>query len=210
VENALHEIAPVDLKVIETLGFTPKTGFARLGLHLDRCEGTCAALLFPFDREAVLQALGEAVVDSSVRLRLTLDQMGNVDIKTTEFSNDPGLWCVGVSDMRVASDDPWLAVKTTERGLYDQTRAAMPEGVDEVIFLNESGEVCEGTISNIFVEREGYLVTPPVACGLLPGVLRQDFLKGGEAVEGLLDLGDLEGGFYIGNSLRGLIKARLG
>ena len=53
-------------------------------------------------------------------------------------------------------------------------------------------------------------MTPPFACGLLPGVLRQDLLKGGQAVEGLLDLGDLEGGFYIGNSLGGLIKARLG
>jgi hypothetical protein len=52
-----------------------------------------------------LQALGEAVADSSVRLRLTLYQMGNVDIETTEFSNDLGLWYVRVSDMRVASDN---------------------------------------------------------------------------------------------------------
>jgi hypothetical protein len=77
-----------------------------LGLHLDRCDGTCAALLFSFDRAAVLQALCEAVADSSVRLRLTLDQMGNVDIETTELSNDLGLWYVRVSDMRVASGNP--------------------------------------------------------------------------------------------------------
>jgi 4-amino-4-deoxychorismate lyase len=209
VESALHEIAPSDLKVIETLGFTPKAGFARLALHLDRCEATCAALHFPFDRAAVLQALGEAVADRSVRLRLTLDQAGTVNITVADFNNDPRLWHIGVSDMRVASDDPWLAVKTTKRKLYDRTRAAIPEGIDEVIFLNERGEVCEGTISTVFVKRNGQLVTPPLSCGLLPGVLRQELLSSGQAVEGLLGLADLESGFYLGNSLRGLIKAVL-
>jgi len=210
VESALHEIAPTGLKIIETLGFTPKAGFTRLALHLDRCEATSAVLRFPFDRAAILQALGEAVSDRPVRLRLTLDKTGDVDITAADFSNDPRLWHVAVSERRVASNDPWLAVKTTKRALYDQTRAALPEAIDEVIFLNERGEVCEGTISNIFVERNGLLMTPPVTCGLLPGVLRQELLQAGQAKEGLLTLSDLEGGFYLGNSLRGLIKARLG
>jgi para-aminobenzoate synthetase/4-amino-4-deoxychorismate lyase len=45
---------------------------------------------------------------------------------------------------------------------------------------------------------------------LLPGVLRQELLENGEAVEAILTVGDLSDGFYLGNSLRGLIEAELG
>ena len=66
-------------------------------------------------------------------------------------------------------------------------------------------EVCEGTITNVFVEKDGVLITPPLTCGLLPGVLRQELLENGEAKEAVLTLDDLKKGFYLGNSLRGLI-----
>ena len=61
----------------------------------------------------------------------------------------------------------------------------------------------------MFVERDGTLVTPPLALGLLPGVLRDSLIAEGRAVEGEITLDDLEGGFWIGNALRGLMQARL-
>jgi branched-subunit amino acid aminotransferase/4-amino-4-deoxychorismate lyase len=196
--------------VIETLGFTPEAGFARLALHVDRCEATCAALQFPFDRAEVLQALGEAVADAPARVRLTVDASGKVLVTTADLAKAPSLWRVAVADQRLASDDPWLAVKTTERGLYDVVRSVLPEGIDEMIFLNERDEVCEGTITNIFVDINGVLATPPLTSGVLPGVLRQELLENGKAAEVVLGLGDLAAGFYVGNSLRGLIAAKLG
>jgi para-aminobenzoate synthetase/4-amino-4-deoxychorismate lyase len=45
--------------------------------------------------------------------------------------------------------------------------------------------------------------------GLLPGVLRRSLIEAGKAVEGELRLGDLEGGFLLGNSVRGLKPAVL-
>ena len=210
MESPLHEIAPDGLEVIETLGFTPEAGFGRLAMHVDRCEATCATLQFPFDRAEVLQALGEAVADAPARVRLTVDASGKVLVTTADLTEAPALWRVAVADQRLASDDPWLAVKTTERGLYDVVRSALPEGIDEMIFLNERDEVCEGTITKVFVDRNGILATPPLTSGVLPGVLRQELLDSGKAVEAVLGLDDLAAGFYVGNSLRGLIAAKLG
>ena len=78
---------------------------------------------------------------------------------------------------------------------------------------NERGEVCEGTITNIFVDAGdgGALLTPAQSCGLLPGVLRADMLETGKAVEAVLSVGDLQAAkaLFVGNSLRGLIRASL-
>ena len=82
-------------------------------------------------------------------------------------------------------------------------------GAAEVVFIDEPGFVTEGSWSNIFVERDGQLLTPPLALGLLPGVLRAELIDKGRAVESHLRLADLESGFFIGNSLRGLVPARL-
>lgn len=50
---------------------------------------------------------------------------------------------------------------------------ARRRGHDEGIFLNTGGRVAEGTASNIFMVRNGELLTPPVDAGLLPGIVRR-------------------------------------
>ena len=82
-------------------------------------------------------------------------------------------------------------------------------GADEVLYLNEHGELAEGSRTNIFVAREGTLITPPLPSGLLPGVLRAELIATGQAVEGVLvpeDLGTADA-VYLGNSVRGLVPA---
>jgi para-aminobenzoate synthetase/4-amino-4-deoxychorismate lyase len=100
-----------------------------------------------------------------------------------------------------------LRHKTTDRGFYDDARAAA--GTFEVVLVHPDGAVTEGSFTSIFVPRDGVLVTPPLALGLLPGVLRARLVDTGQAVEGMLTLSDLAGGFFIGNALRGLMPARL-
>jgi para-aminobenzoate synthetase/4-amino-4-deoxychorismate lyase len=58
------------------------------------------------------------------------------------------------------------------------------------------------------VERRGVLLTPPLASGALPGVLREQLLAAGQAVEAVLLPDDLAQGFLLGNALRGLIPVR--
>jgi branched-subunit amino acid aminotransferase/4-amino-4-deoxychorismate lyase len=209
MESALHEIAPEGLEVIETMGFTPDDGFVRLAGHIDRMEATCARLRFPFERGAVLMALGEAVDDVPARVRVTVNVAGSVAVQIGTVE-PVDRWRVGISDVVLQSSDPWLSVKTSQRAVYDTARAALAD-LDEVLFLNERGEVCEGTITNVFADLGDGLVTPPTSSGCLPGVLRGKMLASGQAREGVLTLDDIHGAkaVFVGNSLRGLIGVDL-
>jgi len=77
-----------------------------------------------------------------------------------------------------------------------------------VIFQNQQGEITEGARSNIFVARDGMLLTPPLEAGILDGRLRAELIAKGQARETVLMPQDLKGEVYFGNSLRGLIPAR--
>jgi para-aminobenzoate synthetase/4-amino-4-deoxychorismate lyase len=75
--------------------------------------------------------------------------------------------------------------------------------------VRDDGLVTEGSFTNVFVEREGVLLTPPARLGLLPGVLREYLIEKGQAREAELTLGDLADGFQLGNAVRGLFAAEL-
>ena len=68
----------------------------------------------------------------------------------------------------------------------------------------------EGSFTNLFVERDGALLTPPLASGLLPGTLRAELIAEGKAEERVLTLADLKSAeaIWLGNSVRGLIRAQ--
>jgi 4-amino-4-deoxychorismate lyase len=142
--------------------------------------------------------------DHPARLRLTLDRKGAVDWTAAPLPPSKTEWSVGLAQERLSSNDPWLRVKSTKREAYDRARAALPEGLDEVIFLNERGEVCDGAITTVFFDRGQGKRTPPLACGLLPGVLRAE-LGCPEEVLRVEDL--LRVRLWAGNALRGLIPA---
>jgi 4-amino-4-deoxychorismate lyase len=142
--------------------------------------------------------------DHPARLRLTLDAAARMECTVAALPPAKTEWRVGLADERLRSDDPWLRVKSTRRAAYDRARAALPEGLDEVIFLNERGEVCDGSITSVFFDRGQGMRTPPLACGLLPGVLRAEL----GCPEEVLPAGDLPNvRLWVGNALRGLIPA---
>ena len=99
---------------------------------------------------------------------------------------------------------PWLRVKTSARGgSTTPARAALPAGIDEAVFLNERGEVCEGTITNVFRRPwAAGCVTPPLGCGLLPGVLRGELLARGACREAVLRRGRTCGGGGSSSAIR--------
>jgi 4-amino-4-deoxychorismate lyase len=209
VESPVRGPLPDDLTLIETFGRREGV-FVRLGDHLDRLARTAAALGVPHDRAAIERALGSVRGADPLRVRLTLARDGTVAVAAAPLGAGAALWRLAVARERLDADDPWLRLKTSERGRYDRVRAAMPEGVDEVVFLNTRGEVCEGTITNVFVQEGEGLLTPPLASGLLPGVLRGVLLRDGRAREAVLRMEDLaRGPVYVGNSLRGLVPACL-
>ncbi len=210
MESALRRSAPGDLKLIETFRWEPGGGFVRLPAHLARLARSAVALAVPLELAAVERALAGVGAPVPLRVRLTVALDGSPAVETAPLPAAKPEWRVRLAEARLRSGDPWLRVKTTERRAYDAARLALPDGVDEAVFLNERGAVCDGTITNVFLERAGKLVTPPLSCGLLPGVLRAELLADGRCREAELGPDDLRRGrLLVGNSLRGLIPARL-
>lgn len=204
--GALHRPG---LCLIETLAWDGARA-PRGAAHAARMAGAARRLGFPFAKAGFDAALaGAAPKGAPARLRITLDAAGAFRAEAQPLPPPLALWRLTLSPQRLSSTDPWLSVKSSQRPLYDAARAALPPGVDEVIFANERGEICEGTITTLFFDRGAGLCTPPLSCGLLPGVLRAALLAEG-AREEVLRLADLPRvRLFAGNALRGLAPAVL-
>ncbi len=201
---------PEGLTVFETMRAEPDGRIVLWPLHLDRLRAGCAAVGFLFEEAQVLETLAGLPQGQALRARLAIDAAGQVAVTHHPLPPNPDSWGVVVSDLRLNSGDPWLRIKTSHRTVYDRARAGLSAGVDEAILLNERGEVCEGTITSLFLRRGDRLLTPPLSCGLLPGVLRRSLIEAGRAEEARLMPDDLhDGEIFMGNALRGLTPARL-
>ena len=184
--------------------------------HMKRLATSASYFAFAFDEAKVRAALTAAIADAGdarLRVRMLLDEDGKVTVTTTPQPPQPAdaVMRYVVSDTRLNSSDLFLYHKTTRRDLYDREWAHFSEtlGADEVIYLNERGELAEGSRTSLFIARDGKLLTPPLTAGVLPGVLRQSLLDEGRAVEAVLTLDDLNQAkeIYAGNSVRGLVRA---
>lgn len=212
MESALRDQAPRDLTVIETFRFEAGA-YPRLERHLARCAATCARLGVAFERGQAEAALEAARKPARARIRLTVDLAGRIAVAAAPFEPTPpdAIWPVALAEERLDAADPWLQVKTSRRALYDAARAALPPGIEEMLFANQAGALCEGAVTNVFLDLGDDLVTPPLRAGLLPGVLRAELLETGACRETPVFLSDLQRArrLFVGNSLRGLIPARL-
>ena len=203
MESALRNGANAPgLKLIETL-LWDGADCPRIKLHQARLARSAAAL--GWAEPADLRELLGGLPAQPLRLRVTLDGAGLLALERALLPPAKTEWRVGLASDRLTSTDPWLQHKTTRRGVYDAARASLAEGLDEVIFLNERGEVCEGTITTVFFDKGQGMRTPPLTCGVLPGVLRAEMAVGEE----VLLAEDLpKTRLWLGNALRGLIPAR--
>ena len=202
------------LELIETLKFSPAEGFIRLDLHLARLERSAAAFGFAFDRNLALRALHRAVAEppSALRVRLTLSEDGRCTCTAMSLLQKETAWTYAISPHPVSAD-ALSRHETNWRDHYEDefARLTRAHACDEVVFLNERSEIVEGSRTNIFLGRDGMLLTPPLSAGALDGCLRRALIDEGRCVEATLVPGDLENGeVYLGNSLRGLIPASPG
>lgn len=206
-----------DFSLFETMRYTPGEGITRLNLHLKRLETSARRLGFDGADKAgaaLTDYLTRAASSTLLRIRLELSPSGDIAITSAPFALQPEetLWRIAIAKTHTNSADTLIRHKTTRRAVYEVARAEFPaDAVNEVILLNEKGEVAEGTITNLFVEMEdGRLATPPLSSGCLAGVLRTSLICGKRAFNQRLRPDDLRGHpIYVGNSLRGLIRAEL-
>ncbi len=185
--------------------------YTLLPLHLERMEASAAYFEFPFQRDAILAALHEEeklfAAGVRAKVRVLLDRRGAISVAHERIVEQPASERIAVSEFRVSSGDRFLRHKTTRRELYDeQFQQALRQGYDEVVFQNERGEVTESARSNVFIQKNGQWLTPPVSCGLLPGTFRRHLLETRPAAtERILRLDDLASAdaVYLCNSVRG-------
>ncbi len=198
--------------LIETMAFDPAKGIELLELHLERMKASALALGFSFDRHAIRNAIHALCfdLDAPSKVRLVVSKGGAHALEASALPAPMEAIACAVLPLPVSDGDWRLRHKTTDRAFYEAGHAAAKKaGAAEALFLRDDGLVTEGTFTNVFVERDGKLLTPRAELGLLPGVLRRSLIDSGCAVEADLTLEDLAGGFLVGNALRGLIPARL-
>jgi para-aminobenzoate synthetase/4-amino-4-deoxychorismate lyase len=194
-------------------------GYQRMDLHLARLERSAVALAFPFDHRHTLACLAaeEKTLRASVqhKVRLELDQHGELHCASEPIpavAADAPL-TITLSPLHTDSADPLLRHKTTRRMMFDQERhRAQLDGHADILFRNERDEVTEGAISNLFARFGAHLVTPPIGCGLLPGIARAVALaERPGASEAVLTMDDLiqADELFICNAVRGWRRVRL-
>ena len=194
-----------EFQLLETLRW--ERVFHLLDEHLDRMRASALYFGWPFDEGELRRTLEEALKDAAgpKRVRLLLDRRGTFRVETFPAPETRPLR-VGFARDPVDSSSRFLYHKTTFRDVYEGARSARPD-CDDVLLWNERGEITEGTFANVVLELDGAKVTPPLASGLLPGILRGRLLKTGEIAERVLlksDVGRADAIWLI-NSLRGWI-----
>jgi 4-amino-4-deoxychorismate lyase len=207
-----------DFGLIETFGRTPEGDFPRLTRHLKRLKRSAAYFGFNFQEESIHFELGKtATLTGALRVRLQLKRDASVEITAAPFQPSPPgtVWRLAIANERLDPSSSLIPHKTTERSSYDNARVEFDrETVDEVLLLNTRGEICEGTITNLFIKLpdSDVLLTPAASCGLLPGILREELIENGGAREAVLLPSEIKlaQNIFVGNSLRGLIQATLG
>jgi para-aminobenzoate synthetase/4-amino-4-deoxychorismate lyase len=110
---------------------------------------------------------------------------------------------VAIDPEPIDASSPFLFHKTTRRAVYDDRMARHPHAED-VLLINEAGEITESTVANVAVKLSGSWFTPPVEAGCLPGVYRKVLLEDGKLAERPIHLSDLNHceGIALVNSVR--------
>ncbi len=202
------------ISLIETMRYSYTEGFCFLDLHLKRLKSSCGYFDIPFRKGEIKEKLFSwaKLLDKTktYKARVLVNREGKISISFQALEEIEAPVSIKLSTKPVESTNIYLYHKTTVRSLYDQERQdALKEGFWEVIFINERGELTEGTVTNLFILKGNKLLTPPLKCGLLDGVLRRYLLDTKRAQEATLypkDLFEAEE-IYVGNSVRGLTRA---
>jgi para-aminobenzoate synthetase/4-amino-4-deoxychorismate lyase len=198
--------APPLFALLETLLWEPGEGYFLLAEHLERLAQSARYFGMTADPGTVrsrLSHLAAGFGPSAQRVRLTVDRNGALECAAEPLAAATAPVRLGIAAAPIATDSPFLYHKTTYRAVYDDARGSCP-GCDDVVLWNSRREVTESTIANIVIELGGERVTPPVECGLLPGVFRARLLATRQVRERRVTLDELRAArrVWLINSVR--------
>lgn len=169
--------------------------------HKARIKDSARYFAFPFDGERYDSLLKGSVEgrkpNKRYKVRIKLYKDGSMSAGKAEEVQSSSKDKCAVAKQRIDSSEVSVYHKTSERDRINASRENMGADVYDMLFFNERGELCEGGITNVFLEIEGRLFTPPISCGLLAGTMRSYLIRSGQAKERVLYEKDLRGAAKI-------------
>ena len=207
-----------DFELFETLHASRVDGCRQQARHLARLSASASYFGFAWDENAALATLNAACAerldDTPFRLRLALAHDGVFRVQSGALKPLPATVRVMLAPEATESSDLFLRHKSSVRARYDAAwRAAEAQGCFDMLFFNQRDELTEGGRSNVFVQIDGRWLTPPLSCGLLPGVQRAAMLADPtwDAQESVITRAMLARAeqIVVCNALRGAIAAQL-
>ncbi|WP_234638540.1 aminotransferase class IV [Delftia tsuruhatensis] len=209
-------MADTDFDILETLALRDG-GFVNLERHLARMREAARHFARPCadaTLEQALQGLRQAHGQGDWRVRLALDAAGRVQTQAVALPASATPVRLALAERPIANAvarGQWVRFKTSRRAHYEALQP-VDACVFDTVLHNEDGEITEGTRGNVAVLLDGRWVTPPLSCGLLPGVGRAVALDEGRVAERIVRLDELPRvqGWAFVNSLRGWLDAVMG
>ena len=200
-----------DFDLLETLRWTPGSGFYLLERHLHRLEESARYFGFTCSPIRVREVLARAVEasDDPLRVRLLVGRDGDTRAEQSRLEPTAGPLRIGLAARPIDPTDPFLFHKTTNRTQQDRQRSP---AYDEIVMWNPAGQITEAITANIVVDLGGRAVTPPVECGLLAGTMRAELLAAGEIAEAPITVDQVLAArrIWLVNSVRGWRQGVIG
>jgi para-aminobenzoate synthetase/4-amino-4-deoxychorismate lyase len=205
---------PIDyFEIFETMRYENGT-IKFLSEHLNRMKIAADYFLFRFNYKKIIKQIEASIADLNKdeikKIKLSLNKWGNikVEISYLPFINEQV--SVIISQNKINTSDQFRYFKTSNRKLYDnEYLSCNSNGMDEVLFLNEKGELSEGSRTNLFLRKGDEWLTPPIQSGLLAGIYRKYFLvTNPNSYEKILKIEDLMQAdeLVLTNTIKGEIK----
>jgi para-aminobenzoate synthetase/4-amino-4-deoxychorismate lyase len=210
-KRAFVERASMPFEILETLGLH-EGKFPHADLHVRRMGEAAAHFGCAFSAHAVRQELQVTALRhlrGHWRVRLLLAPDGSSRAEAFALQPTPGPVRLQLAGQPFeAAHGEFVRHKTTRRAHYAAFAPTEP-GVFDTLLWNEAGEITETTFGNIAALLDGQWITPPLACGLLPGVGRALALRDGRVKEQVLHVADVPrvARWAFINSLRGWVDA---
>lgn len=207
--------APPSVELLEALLWSPTEGYFLLDRHVKRVSQSARYFDISFDEDAVRSALDRAAAALPPRehkVRLVVGPHGEtaVTAQALEGIARAPVQRVCLAGAPVSSSDLFLYHKTGQRSVFERARGEHP-ACDDVILWNERGQITESCTANVVAEIDGRKVTPPVDCGLLPGIFRAYLLEEHAIAERVITREELSASpsIWLVNSVRKWMPAVL-
>lgn len=194
--------------LLETMLWTPADGYFLLDYHLKRLANSAEYFAFSINLDGIKQEMNNAsnkFQNNPHRVRILLSKDGHTTITSDIIPNYPRKETVSLTlaKTHVDSSDRMLFHKTTNRQIYEDAKRMHPNS-DDVILVNEQGEITETTLYNIVLQINGKYITPQLSSGLLPGTFRAWLLCNNKVEEKSIRVSDLKkcDQIFVINSVR--------